>query len=191
MNIFEYSERYNISLAKARRQMKDGVLRIDETTSEGIIAIRHHLSRGHPLTAAQLVELVDNAGAVMDLGRYASLAEKQVAALGNVRSEAAPKLVAAYVTDAAKGDKEAVAALIAWLKDVIPAKPVEHNYLAVRLLLGLAPNIRRYDIPRVPRALHECRKSEDFAGWWQTVPKRSRNVTIYQRPKKLVAGFDL
>lgn len=185
MNIFEYCERYHISLVKARRQLKDGVLRLDETTSEAITEIRHVLSRGQPLTAAHLVELLDNPGSMLDLGRYASRAQAEINALGNVRAEIAPKLVAAYITDAAKNEPEAVEALLAWLRGVVPIKPIGHAYLAVRLLLGLAPNIRQYDVPRIPRALLNCRLHEGFAGWWRVEQVKSRNVTIYQRPAKL------
>lgn len=192
MNIFEFCERFHISLAKARKMDKLGVLRLDENTPEPITEIRHWLSRGQPLTAAQLLELVESPSAVLDLGRYADRAQEQLDALGDVRSQVAPKLVAAHVTDAAKGDAEAVAVLIGWLKEILPAKPVSHSFIAVRLLLGLAPNIRKYDVPRIPRALLNCRRHDDFAGWWRVENRKSRNVTIYQRPdKKTLANFDL
>lgn len=188
MNLFEFCERFHISHAKARKMDKAGVLRLDENAREETAEIRHVLSRGQPLTAAHLVDLVDNPGSLLDLGRYASRAQTEIDALGNVRGEIAPKLVAAYVTDAAKNEPEAVDALLAWLRDVIPAKPVGHSYLAVRLLLGLAPNIRQYDVPRLPRALLNCRLRDEFVGWWRVEKRGSRNVTIYQRPEK---DFDL
>lgn len=192
MNIFEFCERFHISLAKARKMNKAGVLRLDENTSEAITEIRHSLSRGQPLTAAQLVELVENPSAVLDLGRYASRAQDELDALGDARAQAAPKLVAAYVTDAAKGDPEAVGVLLDWLKRILPAQPVSHSFIAVRLLLGLAPNIRQYDVPRIPRALLNCRRHDAFAGWWRVENRKSRNVTIYQRPdKKALANLDL
>lgn len=189
MNIFEFCERFHISLAKARKMDKAGVLRLDENTSEAITEIRHALSRGQALTAAQLVELVENPGAVLDLGRYASRARDELDALGDARNEAAPKLVAAYVTDAAKGDPEAVGVLLDWLKTILPARPVSHSFIAVRLLLGLAPNIRQFDVPRIPRALLNVRRHDAFAGWWRVEKQKSRNVTIYSRPAK--KSFDL
>lgn len=192
MNIFEFCERFHISLAKARKMNKAGVLRLDENTSEAITEIRHALSRGQPLTAAQLVELVESPSAVLDLGRYAARAQDELDALGDARTQAAPKLVAAYVTDAAKGDPEAVGVLLDWLKRILPAHPVSHSFIAVRLLLGLAPNIRQFDVPRIPRALLNCRRHDAFAGWWRVEAKKSRNVTIYQRPdKKTLANLDL
>lgn len=192
MNIFEFCEHFHISLAKARKMNKAGILRLDENTSEAITEIRYALSRGQPLTAAQLVELVENPEGLVDLGRYASRAQDQLALLGDARGQAAPKLVAAYITDAAKGDPEAVGVLLNWLKSILPTQPVSHSFIAVRLLLGLAPNIRKYDVPRIPRALLNCRRHDAFAGWWHVENRKNRNVTIYHRPdKKTLANLDL
>lgn len=184
MNIFEFCEEFHISQAKARKMDKRGVLRLDESTRKETAEIRHILSRGQALTAAHLVELVDNPSTLLDLGRYATRAQEELNALGNVRGEIAPKPVAACVTDAAKNDPESVDMLIGWLRDTLPAVPVNHSYIAVRLLLGLAPNIRQYDVPRIPRALLNCRLREEFAGWFRIEKRGSRNVTIYQRPGK-------
>ena len=189
MNIFEYCEKYHISLAKARKQMRDGVLRIDETTSEAITEIRHCLSRGQTLTAAQLVELIENPGSTLDLWRYAGRADEQLSALGDARNEIAPKHIAACVTFAAKGEAESIDALLSWLQQIIPARPVGHSYIAVRLLLGIPASLRQFDIPRIPRALHECRRREEFAEWWRKETPKGRSVTIYQRPAK--KQFDL
>lgn len=183
MNIFDFCERFHISLAKARKMDKMGVLRLDENTNEHAAEIHHWLSRGQKLTAAQLCALVEEPSLLLDLGRYAGRAEQQIDALGNVKSQAAPKTVSAFVTDAAKNDAEAVDVLVGWLRDIIPSKPVGHSYIAVRLLLGLAPNIRHYDVPRIPRALLNCRQRPDFEKWWRVDRQKSRNVTLYQRPK--------
>lgn len=192
MNIFEYAEKYEISLKKARRQMKDGVLRLDETIDPKAVEIYDWLSRGQNLTAAHLCTLIDSPGILLDLGRYAPRAELQIDTLGNVKAEIAPKEVAIYITDAAHGDAEAAKILVEWIKQILPAKPVSHHYIAVRLLLGLAPNVRQYDVPRMPRALLNCRKLEDFAAWWTVESHGTRNVTIYQRPtKKELASLDL
>jgi hypothetical protein len=192
MNIFEYAEKYSISLKKARQQVKDGVLRLDETIDPQAVEIQDWLSQGQKLTAAQLCVLIESPGIILDLGRYAPRAEEQIAALGNAKGEAAPKMVAAYITDAAHNDAEAVRVLVDWIKQILPVKPVSHNYIAVRLLLGLAANVRQYDVPRIPRALLNCRKLEEFASWWSVENRKSRSVTIYQRPtKKDLANLDL
>ena len=58
MNLFEFTEKFKISLRKARAMEKAGVLRLDENTNERATEIRLLLSKGQPLTAAQLCELV-------------------------------------------------------------------------------------------------------------------------------------
>lgn len=190
MNIYEFCEEFRISLHKARKMHKRGVLRIDGNDSALAGEMRHYLGRGQALPAAHLVALVEEPGLLLDLGRYAEKAEQQLSELGaRVKDEAAPREIVAYVTDAAKGDAEAIEILLDWLCDIIPSKPVPHAYIAVRLLLGLAPNMREYDVPRIPRALLNCRRHERFSGWWKTISTKSRNVTLYQRPAH--NGFDL
>jgi hypothetical protein len=189
MNLFEYCERYHISVAKARRQMKDGVLRLDREENEQAAQMRFYLGRGQHLTLAHMVALLENSSILLDLGRYEERAEAQLAELGDVKGAAAPREVAAHITDARSGkEPESIAILVAWLRSVIPTHPVSHYWVALRLLWGLPENIRKYDVPRVPLALLQCRKHPDLAGWWRVVESRGRTQTIYQRPEK---PFDL
>lgn len=192
MNLFEFTEKFKISLRKARAMEKAGVLRLDENTNERATEIRLLLSKGQPLTAAQLCELVEDPALMLDLGRYAARAREQVDALGNVKAETAPKEIAAYISEAARGDQEAVSVLLNWLFEIIPAKRVGHSFIAVRLLLGLAPSMRKFDVPRIPRALLECRRRQEFAEWWTVETRGTRSQTFYKRPaKKPLATFDL
>lgn len=192
MNLFEFTEKFKISLRKARAMEKAGVLRLDENTNERATEIRLLLSKGQPLTAAQLCELVEDPALVLDLGRYAARAREQIDALGNVKAETAPKEIAAYISEAARGDQEAVSVLLNWLFEIIPAKRVGHSFIAVRLLLGLAPSVRKFDVPRIPRALLECRRRQEFAEWWTVEARGTRSQTFYKRPvKKPLATFDL
>ena len=192
MNLFEFTEKFKISLRKARAMEKAGVLRLDENTNERATEIRLLLSKGQPLTAAQLCELVEDPALVLDLGRYAARAREQIDALGNVKAETAPKEIAAYISEAARGDQEAVSVLLNWLFEIIPAKRVGHSFIAVRLLLGLAPSVRKFDVPRIPRALLECRRRQEFADWFEVSYSGTRAKTFYRRPaKKPVATFDL
>ena len=181
MNIYEVAERFKISLKKLRAMDKAGLLRLDESASASD-PIRATLIKGNPLPVAQLVQLIEEPALLLDLGKYATAAEAQVAALG-IKTEhaAAPKPVAAAVTDAAKNDPEAVAILVAWLKETIPARPVGHAYLASRLLLGIPPAIRKFEGPRIGRALLNCRNHPSFAGWWTVKPGASQNSTVYQK----------
>lgn len=191
MNLFEFCETFKVSLAKARKMDKAGVLRLDHNTSEAAQAIRHWLSNGQPLTAAMLCELIEQPGILLDLGKYADKARLELAALGDARKEAAPKLVAAHIADAARGDRDAVLVLVDWIKGILPARPVGHSWIAARLLMGLPANVRKFDIPRVPRALLQCRKRPEFAGYWAIEARGAKTFTHYAKPKKGLAKFDL
>lgn len=181
MNIYEVAEEFKISLKKLRAMDKKGILRLNENASASD-PIRARLMNGDPLPVWQLVQLIEEPALLLELGKYAETARGQVAVLG-IKTEhaAAPKPVAASVTDAAKNDPEAVATLIAWLKETIPSRPVGHAYLATRLLLGIPASIRKYEAPRIGRALLNCRNHPTFAGWWTIKPGASQNSTIYRR----------
>lgn len=184
MNIYEVAERHKLSLKKLRAMDKDGLLRLDESASASD-PIRATLIKGNPLPVPQLVQLIEEPSLLMDLGKYARAAETQVAALAKPENGIAPKPVAAAVTDAAKNDPEAVAILVDWLKKVIPASPVGHAYVATRLLLGIPASIRKYEAPRIGRALLNCRNHPAFVGWWRV---DKCGPTIYRRPETV---FDL
>lgn len=183
MNLIEFCERYHISRVKARRMNKDGVLRLNESPPDPVTLIRQCLARGHDLTAEQAVYLIEQPDVVAALGTYSDRVSAQLALLGDMKP--APAIIAAYVTDAARNDREAVTALVDWIKGVLPTRPVSHTYLAARLLIALAPNVRQYDVPRLPRALLNCRKSPDLAGWWRLETRKNRTATIYQKPLDL------
>jgi hypothetical protein len=188
MNIYEFCEKFRISLRKARKMDKAGVLRLDSGESEHGAEIRQQLRKGQPLTVAHFLYIIEEPTILSELCPYDEKAKNQLAALGDVNDEAAPREVAAYITDAARGDDEAIGILVGWLKGKIPAEAVTHHWVAIRLLMGLAANIRGYDVPRIQRALLNCRKSPDFTGWWRVETIRSRQVTFYQRSE---IAFDL
>lgn len=180
MNIYEVSEKFKISLKKLRLMEKAGVLRLDES-AKASDPIRASFLNGNPLPVWQLVQLIEEPGLLLDLGKYAADAERQVAALGHPEREPAPKEVAAYLTDAAKNEPEAVAILVRWLKQTVPARPVGHSYLAARLLLGIPASLRKSEAPRIGRALLNCRNHPQFAGWWKVKPGVTQNSTVYQK----------
>lgn len=188
MNIYEFCEKYRISLRKARKMDKAGVLRLDAGESEHGAEIRLQLRKGQPLTVAQLIYIIEEPAIISELWPYDEKAKNQLAALGNVNDEAAPREVAAYITEAARGDEEAVGVVMDWAKEAIGPEPTNHHGLAVRLLMGIPANIRGYDVPSIRRALLNCRKSPDFKGWWRVEKRGSRRVTLYQRPEMT---FDL
>lgn len=164
------------------------VLRLDEGESKYGAIIRSRLRKGQPLTVSQFLAMIEDPSILAVLGHYREKAERQLAALGNVGGEAAPLEVAAYISDAARRDIEAIRILVIWLKQIIPAEPVTHHWIAVRLLLGVPPKARKFDEPRIKDAMSWCRRSRDFKGWWRTEKRGSRSASIYQRPQR---SFDL
>ena len=185
MNIFEFCERFNISMKKAKEMRKADILRIDGSTDEKTEAIRYWLSRGQRLTAAQLCELVEDNSLLLDLGRFAERAREAIDTLDNPMRQAAPREITAYITDACKGDKDAAAILATWIKTIVPAKPVPHAWIAVRLLLGINPSVREFEIPRINRALLNVRLLPEFARWFTSKSVNGRNATFYFCPAKL------
>jgi len=185
MNIHEFSERYKISMAKSRLILKENPHWFDGSASTKGIEIKAWLANGQPLTAMQLCELIENPGFMLELGKHAHKAQEALERLGNVQGEIAPKMVAACITDAASKDPDALRAIIDWLKSVIPSEPVGHAYLATRLLLGLAPNVRQFDAPRLQRVFLNCRLDPSFANWFFVKKNFSKSITFYKKPLDL------
>ena len=185
MNVFEFHERYKIAPTKARWIAKENPQWFDGTSNATDLA-REAMAKGNPLSVAQLVQLIDEPRLLLELGKYADKAESQVEALGKPENQVAPKPVSAAVFEAARNDPEQVEIIVDWLKHVIPARPVGHAYLATRLLLGIPASIRKYEAPRIPRALLNCRNHPELAGWWHVETRKSRRETVYQKK-----AFDL
>lgn len=188
MTIFEFAEKYKISLSKVRRIAKD-FPRIFDASTSAAEPIAATLINGDPLPVRQLVQLIEAPALFLELGKYANAARIQVAALGKPEREPAPMDVAASVTDASKNDPEQVAILCDWLRTIIPAHPVGHAYIAARLLLGIHESLRKQQAPRIGRALLNCRNSPALAGWWTVKSGVSHNSTVYRKGTE--KGFDL
>lgn len=181
MNVFEFCERYHISLAKARRIAKENPHWFDATGS-AFDTIRATIANGDRLTALQLIDLIENPAGLLELGKYATKAEQALAALGKPKGQVAPKEVVANIMEAAKGEPEAVQILVDWLKLIIPTTTaVEHAFIATRLVLGIPASIRKSEAPRIPRALLNARQHPDFANYWHVEKGVSRNRTLYQK----------
>lgn len=181
MNIFDIAEEFHISLAKLRKLEKRGLLRTDNSATAAD-PIRARLAKGNDPTALQLVELIENPGGLLELGKYAPIAERALSALGNPQSQVAPSEVVANIMEAAKNEPEAVSILIGWTKQILShGKPVNHAYIATRLLLGVPASIRKFEAPRIPRALLNVRQHPGFASFWRVEKLASQNRTIYQK----------
>lgn len=159
---------------------KAGWLRVD-TNATPVDEIRIALKKGHRLTVAQLVYLVENPGALLELGNYTRQAQAQLETVGDAKSEPAPPDIAAQLLDAYRNVPEAVEIVAAWVASVLPAGPVGHAWVASRLLLGVPENIRKFDVPRMQRILMNCRNHPALKPYCFTVREMSRNVTIYQK----------
>ena len=178
--LYEFCARWNISVKKAKLMNKEGDLRLsgEETLLD---EIRLTLKTGsRRLSVAQLVYLVDNPGEILELGKYGKLADEQVSALCHPEKEPAPRDVAAQILTAYDNEPEAVEAIAKWMASIIPAGPVPHAFMAVRLLLGVPENVRKYDFPRVQRVFMHARNHPALKPHWFTVREGSRNVTYYQ-----------
>lgn len=184
MDIYQISDKFNVSAAKLRKLDKAGLLR---TNPENSIAteIRYYLGKGKQLTVKQLVALLDNPALLFDLGNRAHQAEMQLRSLGRCQDEKAPLEIVAEIDQAARGDLNVVAKILPWLKEIIPATgTVGHHYIAVRLVLGSLPGLREYNAARISPALLNCRRHPNFSGWWNV----SNGASRYFQP---CGGYDL
>lgn len=179
-SLHEFCAEFHISLGKARRMEKRGWLRVDSNATP-IDEIRIALKKGHRLTVAQLMELIENPGGLLELGAYARQAQTQLDVLGDPKSERAPPEVTAHLLDAYRNDPAAVEVVATWVANSLPAGPVGHAWVATRLLLGVPENIRKFDFPRLQRVLMNCRNHPALKNHWFTARETSRNVTYYQK----------
>ncbi|MBX9897674.1 MAG: hypothetical protein K2Y17_07200 [Qipengyuania sp.] len=188
MNIYEFAQKYDISVKKVRKMHKAGVLLIDDTEHPLADEMRACLSKGQPLSTIHLLALIENPRLAWQLGRYAKKAQAQVDALGDPTTGAAPREIGAKIYSGICRDEDSIGSLIAWLKEIIPTKAVGHQYVAVRLALGIPIQIRAAGARCIPAVLLHSRKHPEFAAWWRIEKVGWRNRTFYCRPEKL---FDL
>lgn len=178
--IYEFCEKFHISLAKARKMEKGGWLRVAGKESP-VDEIRLWMTKGQRLTVAMLAELIQNPSGLLELGRYSTKAQAQIDELGNAAEECAPFEVAASILEAYEDVPEAAGIIAQWIKGILPAHPVGHSWVAVRLLLGVPENTRKFDVPRIQRTLMNARKHPELMGCWRIEKQLSRNVTIYEK----------
>lgn len=188
MTIYEFSEKYKISLKKSRTLYRAGILLIDESENPIAEEMRYSLAHNQHLSTQHLLALIDNPKLAWPLGSYRKKAQALVTQLGDLSGAAAPREVSLNVLGASGGEPQAVAMLIEWLKQTVPAWSVGHHYVAVRLALGCDPISRLLITRRIPRALQICCRQPSFAGWWKNEKYGSRNRVRYCRPRM---KFDL
>lgn len=184
MNIHDVATKSGVSVRALRKLEKLKLIRFDPDPDADehprAAEMRFLLMRNQQLSAALLVELIENPPAFYDLRKYETRARQQVAALGDVRASVAPIEVLAAISDAAGADASAAQTLADWLKRILPSEPVSHYWVAVRLLLPLDPIQRDPIGKQISLALMHMRKLESFAGNWASVPgSGGRSVINY------------
>lgn len=182
MNIHEMAEKYAISVRKLRRLEKDGHLRVDSTETAIVSEMRSYLNKGNPLPAKHLLALFETPAIRLELGKQSPKADKELTALGDAKSQAAPYSLVAEIPGAAEDSDESREFLMQWLARVLPEHGVNHSWVAVRLLLNCPENMRSQISPLIPKALLNIRKRKEFALYWRTEWIAGKNLTIYQCP---------
>ena len=192
MNIHELSIRTGIALRDLRTLEKLNVLHVDPE-NDVASRMRFGIARNPILTLPQFLELVADPEIFDQLEKYEKRVRAQFDALGDFTGEAAPKAISAYISDAAKGDDKATAAIAGWLREALQAagKPAEFLWIAARLVMGVPDRLRDAAAAKVNLALSHTRKREDLAGWWRVETVKGRKKTIYAVPKKALANLDL
>lgn len=184
MDIYGISNRSGLSLRSLRKLEQLAVLKTTPPDNPVIEPMRYNIRKGHSLTALQLAALVEDPDLLWELGDHSEKTQARIDGLGDCQGSKAPMPIVLAVEGAAKDKAEAIELLCDWLRSIIPpVGPVTHYFVAVRLLLGVVPNLRKYVASRIPQALLNCRNAESFAGWSSKEPdNRGRNVTRYHRP---------
>jgi hypothetical protein len=188
--IHEISRAMNISLKKLRSMEKRGWLLCDAKAHPMVESMLSTMRSGNPLTVAQCVALIEDPKLFDLLEGKAAKARQQVEALGNPKPAAIDWIDLSAATLNDENSEAATLRLIAWIKAVLPVSGrVSHHWIAVRLLLAVPEDMRRFEIPRLGKIMLTIRKHPEFAGWFTIAKQGSRNVTWYHRPK--AKGFDL
>jgi hypothetical protein len=185
MNIYGLSVKSEIPLAKLRKLERLGALKLDGETGF-IDALIFHMRGNSVLSVAQLLALIEAPDLLDELGavrpRYASRAQDQIHALGDMSQAMAPRDVTAAIPGAARGDDDESLKIADWLKLALPAAPVSHAWVTVRLLKPLNEFMRGQTAPLISPALLNMRKLPEFAGYWHSEKSGARSVIKYFSP---------
>ena len=187
MNIFEISEKFNLSLTKIKNMQKHGILICDEGDGHPLaVAMRANLMRNQDLSVEQLLLLIENPKIYAELKNRQSQARKQIAALGDYEKEAMPAILAGRVLQAVENDEKAVKAVMAWIKSVLTMQEVPFGYLGVRMGMGIPKANRKDFLSKFAGALMAVRKHPDFVGWFRVDYQKNKKKVFYFNP-----GLDL
>lgn len=186
MNIFEINEKYQISLGKLKRLVREGLLVCDEGDGHPLApAMRANLMRNQDLSVEQLLLLIDKPKIYAELKNRQSQARKQVAALGDYAIGAMPLELVKPINFAASGDDKNIKIVMAWIKETLTNAngEVSYAYLGVRAAIGILPVGRHDFLGKFAQALMNVRRDPEFAGWFRTDLIGSRKKTFYFNPE--------
>lgn len=189
MNIYQLSVKAGITVGKLRKLEKLGALKLDGETGF-LDSLLFHMRGNQTLTVSQLLTLIEDPDLLDDLAaakpRYASRAREQIAAIGDASQHLAPREVTAAIVGASRGDDDESLIIVDWFKSVLPASPVPHAWLTVRLLAPLNEFMRGQTAPLISPALLNVRKLPEFAGYWQSEKIGTRStIKYFQKPLDL------
>src|SRR4051812_596693 len=97
MDLYEFCKEFGISVKKAKKMHKRGVLRLRGDVDDHTEEMKFYLSKGQHLPIKFLLLLSERPAMVWSLGRYTVKAERQLTELGDVKGEAAPREVGAQM----------------------------------------------------------------------------------------------
>lgn len=187
MDIYELSNKSNVSIRTLRKIEKFGVLNIQKSKNPIIDEMKKNLNHGNRLTAVQQLHLVKNPKDAKLLLRWEDEVQVYLDALGDVMREKMPWDISANAAFAASRDMEAADNLAQWFCNFIDRNPAfanganrNHAYLAVRMLADIPDHLLHLTAPVVSQAMWNCRRTKRMAGYWHIDPKTRR--TLYHRP---------
>ncbi len=194
MDIYECHDRYRITLKKLSRMAHDGVLQIDgpklpEFWRRVLLDIRKGkmtarsiaLAYRFPEKLEKLAWLTPSDRRVID--KHFQLAEIPAELLN------LPRLTTAVLGTAEKQAKY-TEQLIEALRQIIPARHVTYEYVAVRLMLTCETDYQIHLMSiNVAKALFRIRDLSNMKDWWHRQSDTPRKYRIiYHRPE---ARYDL
>ena len=183
-DIYQIHYETGLSVRALKGLERRGYLKLTSAKNPRLSKINVAMLKGNRLSAIDLVYLIENPDIVFDLGDRAERALTQIEKLNDPKADACEPYLAHTVELASKGDPAKIAELAAWMKSKIPASgDVDYGYLAVRILLGISPNLVSYIAGKIPRAFQNVRKTTGFKNWSsKKTNKYGQNATFFHRP---------
>lgn len=181
MNAYDLAIKLGCSVKKARQiavATNQKLDRKDENTSRMIL----HLSRCESLSLREQFVLLERPSLISKLRSYKDEAVWQLAKLGDWKATAAPFEIVDVLGSAATGDRESVAKIVAWLREVVPAHAVCWHWVGVRLLGKVPAERRKSYFTKAWFAFQNCCLHPLFREWCHKGETRYRNPVRIQRP---------